>query len=155
MVDLKKEKGDKKTNQAIHVRRLVSRRIYKTDPNTGNWWLVFGKENKGVGYWPKSLFSSLSDFASLIGWGGETYSRSISPSPPMGSGRLPKEGYRKACYQRQLQLVDETNSLRDPLPKKIYTECDQPKCYNGIHGSLKGLWRYYFLFGGPGGNCGK
>jgi hypothetical protein len=39
----------------------------------GDWWLYFGYDNRNlgaVGYWPKSIFSSMVEQATSIQWGG-------------------------------------------------------------------------------------
>ncbi|KAK9670029.1 hypothetical protein RND81_13G171800 [Saponaria officinalis] len=57
----------------------------------GNWWLSFVKsDGRGflIGYWPKTLFSTMVEAASQIEWGGEIYNPGASkPQPEMGSGK--------------------------------------------------------------------
>lgn len=70
-------------------------------------------------------------------------------SPPMGSGHFADEGYARAAYEQELQIVgvsDKWTYVDDDL---LQYNADIQKCYtvdkldtdNG------------FLYGGPGGNC--
>ncbi|ONK74046.1 uncharacterized protein A4U43_C03F2230 [Asparagus officinalis] len=64
--------------------------------DTGDWWLYYGPNgDQPVGYWPKSLFTTLADKASQIYIGGEVTFKRGGPSPPMGSGHYAVEGYKK------------------------------------------------------------
>ena len=119
------------------------------DPNGGDWWMQFG-EDSVVGYWPSSLFSHLSDSASMIEWGGEVVNVAQNgehTSTQMGSGHFPEEGFAKASYFRNIQTVDEGNSLRPPQSISTFTE--QSNCYDLRNGN-NGEWGSYFYFGGPG-----
>ncbi|KAI4323318.1 hypothetical protein L6164_022933 [Bauhinia variegata] len=124
------------------------------DPKEGNWWMQFGN-NHVLGYWPGPLFSYLTDSASMIEWGGEVVnSRSDGQhtTTQMGSGHFPEEGFGKASYFKNIQIVDGENKLRAPKDLGIYTE--QPNCYNVQTGNA-GDWGNYFYYGGPGrsSNC--
>ncbi|EXC46297.1 hypothetical protein L484_001292 [Morus notabilis] len=122
------------------------------DPKEGNWWMQFGN-NYVLGYWPGFLFPYLSDSASMIEWGGEVVnseSEGQHTSTQMGSGRFPDEGFGKASYFRNIQIVDGSNNLRDPKDIGTYTE--QPNCYDVKTGKM-GDWGSYFYYGGPGRNA--
>nr|TKW01536.1 hypothetical protein SEVIR_8G187500v2 [Setaria viridis] len=54
------------------------------DPKGGNWWLQVGSDV--LGYWPSSMFCYLSD----------------------------KEGFGKASYIKNIQVVDSSNNLKLP-----------------------------------------
>ncbi|KAM3686408.1 hypothetical protein ACJW31_11G197100 [Castanea mollissima] len=116
------------------------------DPNGGNWWLQVG-DKYILGYWPASLFLSLFDSASEIHWGGEVINSQQGDehtSTQMGSGHFPDEGYSRASYFNNFQIVDSSNILT--APKNSSTLAEKPKCYNVINlGSL-------FYYGGPGRN---
>ncbi|KAI3743007.1 hypothetical protein L1987_60708 [Smallanthus sonchifolius] len=119
------------------------------DPEEGNWWMQFGN-GKVLGYWPATLFSYLTESASLIEWGGEvvnTASDGQHTTTQMGSGEFPREGFTKASYFRNIQVVDESNNLR--APKDISTYSEQPNCYDVKTGS-NGNWGNHFYYGGPG-----
>ncbi|KAL5541170.1 hypothetical protein UlMin_004784 [Ulmus minor] len=121
------------------------------DPKEGNWWMQFGNEYV-LGYWPAFLFPYLSDSASMIEWGGEVVNSEAEgqhTSTQMGSGHFPDQGFGKASYFRNIQIVDGSNKLRDPQGLGIFTE--QPNCYNVKTGKM-GDWGNYFYYGGPGRN---
>ncbi|KAJ0735536.1 putative neprosin [Helianthus annuus] len=121
------------------------------DPDEGNWWMQFGN-GKVLGYWPATLFSYLTESASLIEWGGEvvnTASDGQHTTTQMGSGQFPQEGFSKASYFRNIQIVDESNSLRDP--KDLSTFSEQPNCYD-VKTGINGNWGSHFYYGGPGRN---
>ena len=113
--------------------------------------MQFGNDQV-LGYWPALLFSYLSDSASMIEWGGEVVNSEADgqhTSTQMGSGHFPGEGFGKASYFRNIQIVDGTNSLRPP--KDIGTFTEQSSCYNVQHGN-HGEWGSYLYYGGPGRN---
>ncbi|XP_074581561.1 protein neprosin-like [Curcuma longa] len=119
------------------------------DPKEGNWWMQFGRDYV-LGYWPSFLFSYLSDSASMIEWGGEAVNSEpdgVHTSTEMGSGHFPEEGYSKASYFRNIQIVDGSNNLRAPTRVGSFTE--QSNCYNVQNGN-NGEWGQYFYYGGPG-----
>ncbi|GLJ20830.1 hypothetical protein SUGI_0379760 [Cryptomeria japonica] len=128
----------------------ISLLVWK-DPNHGNWWLEFG-DGLLVGYWPAFLFSHLADHASMIQWGGEivnTRPGGVHTSTQMGSGHFAAEGFSKASYFRNLQVVDWDNSLI-PLTN-LQVLADHPECYD-IQGGVNNKWGNYFYYGGPGRN---
>ncbi|XP_059308460.1 protein neprosin-like [Lycium ferocissimum] len=128
----------------------VSILIWK-DPKHGNWWLEFGS-GVLVGYWPSFLFSHLRNSASMIQFGGEIVNSNPSgfhTSTQMGSGHFAGEGFGKASYFRNLQVVDSDNSLV-PL-SNLKVVADHPNCYD-IQGGINSVWGNYFYYGGPGKN---
>ncbi|KAG6536308.1 hypothetical protein ZIOFF_001361 [Zingiber officinale] len=121
------------------------------DPKEGNWWLQFGRDYV-LGYWPSFLFSYLADSASMIEWGGEVVNSEPDgehTSTEMGSGHFPEEGYSKASYFRNIQIVDGSNNLRAPTGVGAFTE--QSNCYDVQNGN-NGEWGQHFYYGGPGRN---
>ncbi|CAN6363160.1 unnamed protein product [Urochloa humidicola] len=114
------------------------------DPNTHNWWLQVGGTN--LGYWPSSIFTGLAISASLVEWGGEVYSPSMTT--PMGSGHFPEEGFGKASYIRTIQVVDSSNHLKSP--KGVGLIAGNPNFYNVKSGVSSDNWGTYIYFGGPG-----
>ncbi|CAJ2676129.1 unnamed protein product [Trifolium pratense] len=129
----------------------------KQDQSTGHWWLIIQLESIYVGYWPKELFTHLSTGASLIKFGGQTYTPPNKDSPPMGSGRLPKEKFRNSAFMQNLEIIDsEYNEVgvadRDMKP---YTDTNS-ECYDLAYNGYQGpVYKQAFLYGGPGGrNCG-
>ncbi|KAL3628870.1 hypothetical protein CASFOL_027916 [Castilleja foliolosa] len=121
------------------------------DPKHGHWWLEFGP-GLLVGYWPSFLFSHLRGHASMVQFGGEivnTRSTGHHTSTQMGSGHFAYEGFGKASYFRNLQVVDWDNSLI-PL-NNLHLLADHPNCYN-IRAGKNNAWGNYFYYGGPGRN---
>ncbi|CAO2832868.1 unnamed protein product [Amaranthus hypochondriacus] len=122
------------------------------DPKEGNWWMQFGNDYV-LGYWPSFLFSYLSESASMIEWGGEVVNSEADgqhTSTQMGSGHFPEEGFGKASYFRNIQVVDESNNLK--APKDIGTFTEQSNCYDVQTGSNSD-WGHFFYYGGPGRNA--
>ncbi|XP_062179293.1 protein neprosin-like [Phragmites australis] len=123
------------------------------DPKQGHWWLQLGS-GALVGYWPSSLFTHLGARADMVQFGGEV----VNARPPgaphtttqMGSGRFPGEGYARAAYFRNAQVVDWDNSLVPAAGLRL--KADRPGCYD-IAGGSGGAWGAYFYYGGPGRNA--
>ncbi|KAJ7973574.1 Protein of Unknown Function (DUF239) [Quillaja saponaria] len=128
----------------------ISILIWK-DPKIGNWWMSFG-EGTLVGYWPAELFTHLADHATMVEWGGEvvnTRADGQHTSTQMGSGHFAEDGFGKASYFRNLEVVDADNSLSSV--KDILTLAENTNCYN-IKSSYNNEWGSYFYYGGPGNN---
>ncbi|KAF8379992.1 hypothetical protein HHK36_027460 [Tetracentron sinense] len=131
--------------------------VYK-DPGTGNWWYLVKTDkakNEPVGYWPKSLFTGLADFASEIEFGGEVYSPPSKPPPPMGSGLFIPNIWPKTGFIGKIHTVNGFNKLVEPVSLTMATFSDKPDCY---HVKYQGFWgfivRYTMMYGGAGGpNC--
>ncbi|GAV58307.1 DUF239 domain-containing protein/DUF4409 domain-containing protein [Cephalotus follicularis] len=121
------------------------------DPKHGHWWLEFGS-GLLVGYWPDFLFSHLRSHASMVQFGGEivnSRSSGYHTSTQMGSGHFAEEGFQKASYFRNLQVVDWDNNLL-PLTS-LHLLADHPNCYD-IRQGKNNDWGTYFYYGGPGRN---
>ncbi|KAF3953080.1 hypothetical protein CMV_021439 [Castanea mollissima] len=65
-------------------------------------------------------------------------------STQMGSGHFPEEGFSRASYFKNLQIVDGSSILR--YPKKSFIVAEKPNCYNVTN------FVNYFYYGGPGRN---
>ncbi|KAF1867770.1 hypothetical protein Lal_00050203, partial [Lupinus albus] len=121
------------------------------DPKNGHWWLEYGSGIL-VGYWPAFLFSHLRNHAAMIQFGGEIVnsgSRSYHTSTQMGSGHFAEEGFRKAAYFRNLQVIDWDNNLI-PL-SNIHQKAQHSNCYD-LRAGTNNVWGTYFYYGGPGRN---
>ncbi|XP_023530832.1 uncharacterized protein LOC111793262 [Cucurbita pepo subsp. pepo] len=121
------------------------------DPKLGNWWMGFG-DNTLVGYWPAELFTHLADHATMVEWGGEVVnsrSNGQHTSTQMGSGHFANDGFGKASYFRNLEIVDSDNNLSDV--QEISTLAENTNCYN-IMSSYNDQWGTHFYYGGPGRN---
>lgn len=121
------------------------------DPKHGHWWLQLGN-GLLLGYWPVFLFSHLRSHASMVQFGGEVVNSRSSgghTGTQMGSGHFADEGFEKAAYFRNLQVVDWDNNLL-PL-SNLHVLADHPACYN-IRQGKNNVWGTYFYYGGPGRN---
>ncbi|CAH9080496.1 unnamed protein product [Cuscuta epithymum] len=119
------------------------------DPKLGNWWMGFG-DNTLVGYWPAELFTHLADRATMVEWGGEVVNSRATgehTSTQMGSGRYAEDGFKKASYFRNLEVVDSDNGLTSV--RDISTLAENTDCYD-IKSSYSEEWGTYFYYGGPG-----
>ncbi|KEH37727.1 DUF239 domain protein [Medicago truncatula] len=105
----------------------------------------------------KQLFNHLGMGASKIRFGGQTYAPPNTDSPPMGSGRLPKEKFENSGFMGQLRIIDSQYNEADVKPENMKPYRDtNSNCYDVIYNGFEGrLYRQAFLYGGPGGrNCG-
>ncbi|XP_059665695.1 protein neprosin-like [Cornus florida] len=128
----------------------VSILIWK-DPKLGNWWMGFG-ENMLVGYWPAELFTHLAEHATMVEWGGEVVNSQPNgkhTATRMGSGRFAEDGFGKASYFRNIEVVDSDNSLSSA--QDISTLAENTNCYS-IKSSYNSGWGTHFYYGGPGNN---
>ncbi|KAK9087676.1 hypothetical protein Syun_030070 [Stephania yunnanensis] len=121
------------------------------DPKVGNWWMRFGEDTL-VGYWPARLFTHLTDRATMVEWGGEVVNSRLSgrhTSTHMGSGQFAEEGFGRASYFRNLEVVDADNSLSSVA--EVSTLAENTNCYD-IKSFYSNDWGTYFYYGGPGNN---
>ncbi|VVA97502.1 unnamed protein product [Arabis nemorensis] len=128
----------------------ISILIWK-DPKEGHWWMQFGN-GYVLGYWPSFLFSYLTESASMIEWGGEVVNSQADGHhswTQMGSGHFPEEGFSKASYFRNIQVVDGSNNLKAPKGLGVFTE--KSNCYDVQTGNNDD-WGHFFYYGGPGKN---
>ncbi|KAJ1255352.1 hypothetical protein BS78_K258000 [Paspalum vaginatum] len=129
--------------------------VWKDPRPRGHWWLQLGSGGgELVGYWPSALFTRLAARAAMVQFGGEVVNARPAGAPhtptQMGSGRFPAEGYARAAYFRNVQVVDWDNSLVPAAGLRMLA--DRPGCYD-IAGGSGGAWGTYFYYGGPGRNA--
>ncbi|XP_059441990.1 protein neprosin-like [Corylus avellana] len=144
---------NKISNYGSKDQYVIQCNIFK-DPKSGNWWVAYDNLEETIGYWPNSLFTSLSSSASEISWGGGVYSDSNEASPPMGNGHFAEEGYEKAAYFRDIQIIDESNKMVFPVENLLHFFTDSPKCYSIAAFDTRQA-HHAFLYGGPGGSCAE
>lgn len=113
--------------------------------------MAFGKNKQVVGYWPKSLFNTLSSHATKVYFGGLVRSPMDKASPAMGSGHFAKEGLRSACYSADLSLVNGSNVYTRIQEDQFEFYNSGPGCYDTGHLMNMQQGTQGFLFGGPGG----
>ena len=135
----------------LHGKCMMTKWSGAQDPKHGHWWLELGP-GVVVGYWPSGLFTHLAHHARMVQFGGEV----VNTRPPgshtatqMGSGHFPGEGFDRAAYFRNLQVVDWDNNIIRASGLKLLA--DHPGCYD-IQGGFNGRWGTYFYYGGPGRN---
>ncbi|KAM0933073.1 putative neprosin [Dioscorea sansibarensis] len=123
------------------------------DPVTTNWWFICGPEKKLVGYWPSKLFTTLTQYATRLEFGG-TAGRNGGNDifPPMGSGHFPDEGYGKSCLFQMVKYFDSKSQAND-LPLVLATSTSNSPCYKVGNLTKSDNTGNYFYFGGPGGTC--
>ncbi|XP_042388063.1 uncharacterized protein LOC121980166 [Zingiber officinale] len=121
------------------------------DSQTGNWWVTYNNQLP-LGYFPKELLPKMQDHASVIQMGGHVNSPLSVPSPPMGSGHSSNEGWNKAAYFIQVQLVTRSNNLIRLNPVFTFTTCDISDyyCVSDKHYTYDENV-YVFAYGGVGG----
>ncbi|XP_015084414.2 uncharacterized protein LOC107027882 [Solanum pennellii] len=80
------------------------------DVANGNWWVMLGEDYKQVGFWPKSIFTTLQAYATGGKYGGITYSPQGLQFPPMGSGLFPKRNLLENAYFRKCTFMCFVNN---------------------------------------------
>ncbi|KAJ1277107.1 hypothetical protein BS78_05G268900 [Paspalum vaginatum] len=103
------------------------------DPKQGNWWLQVG--NDVLGYWPSSIFTHLAASATTM----SEHQR-----------HRWAEGFGKASYIRNIQVVDSSYTLQSPSGLDLFAS--RPNCYNVLNGSAGIKFGTYIYYGGPGRN---
>ncbi|KAF2595240.1 hypothetical protein F2Q70_00042383, partial [Brassica cretica] len=120
------------------------------DPHSGHWWLKFST-NLAIGYWPSTLFTHLQNGATEVQWGEEIANKKDQPqhtTTKMGRGNFAQEGWRKASYFRNLEIIDEGEITRPPFGT-VYTYMSHESCYN-IKPGIHNVWGLCFYYCGPG-----
>ncbi|KAM0930029.1 hypothetical protein ACQ4PT_001209 [Festuca glaucescens] len=123
--------------------------IFK-DPKTKNWWLSYGEDNTPIGYWPSSLFTSINNKGNFSFWGGYVSGPTASSdSPQIGSGHFASEGYGKASFMRNIQIVDENSKLVTPNEYKDRYGTSDTRKYS-VDGYKVNKYGMHMYYGGPG-----
>lgn len=106
-----------------------------------------------LGWWPQSLFKSLSDRANIIHWSGDVNYQYNETGPSMGSGHFASERDGKAASFEECFGFDYDGNLyrKDYNPFPLV---DRPECYNISPWSNRPAGYPHFFYGGPGG-CSK
>ncbi|XP_049378374.1 uncharacterized protein LOC125843204 [Solanum stenotomum] len=124
------------------------------DTTSGNWWVMLGEDYKQVGFWPKSIFTTLQAHALSAQYGGITYSPQGLPFPPMGSGLFPNKNLLENAYFRKctfMYVVDDkvvTYSLDHIGTNQFESSTNLYKVQDFIdQGDVLG---HLIVYGGPG-----
>jgi hypothetical protein len=118
----------------------------------GNWWLYWGggAASNALGYYPTSLYKggAMASHASEIDYGGEVVGTTSFPG--MGSGHFAKEGWTKACYQRNITYFPTAGGQ---VNASLTASQSWPNCYTAQVIMYAAPWLETEFYGGPGGNC--
>ncbi|XP_049931845.1 uncharacterized protein LOC116247428 [Nymphaea colorata] len=125
----------------------------RQDPKTANWWL--GINDEWIGYWPRTIFTTLASGATFLEWGGEIINggRTGHTTTDVGSGHFPSQGLDGVSDSfNNLQYVDQNYKVMKPTTVSAFAS--RPKCYNlKVLGDVGGNRGYTFFFGGTGRNA--
>ncbi|KAF2910128.1 protein neprosin [Oryza sativa Japonica Group] len=123
-------------------KQYITVRVSK-DQNSGDWEIYFGFDGKAkvIGYYPRSLFTSLSNKPVNIVFGGFALWKEHKPSPPMGSGIAPP---KNAASFSNLKFFDAAGNAH-PIDHDLAHVSD---CYP-VTDVRDGM----FSYGGPGNVC--
>ncbi|KAL5205506.1 hypothetical protein ABZP36_033715 [Zizania latifolia] len=128
----------------------ITVKIFKSKDDE-DWWVYFGRDMTNlnpVGFWPKSIFTTLVDSANHVTWGGYAIGLRGNPSPPMGDGQWPGTG---SATVQNIQLVNtDGQGYSEPVwPVALDVFTSNTKCYQASP-----FANNMFYYGGPGG-CTK
>jgi hypothetical protein len=122
-----------------------------------NWW--FQCNGRWIGYYPASLFmgnqsvfSTLGDHASTIGFWGEIGDVNEPTKTQMGSGYWAEDGWTYSAFQSNLMVqTDRGGGLSEYEGGSGWTS--DPTLWDIITSMKSGTnWGSYFWMGGPGNN---
>ncbi|EFH57643.1 predicted protein [Arabidopsis lyrata subsp. lyrata] len=122
------------------------------DGFSGNWGLKMS--NEIIGYWPKELFQHLSNGASLIRYGGNTYLSPDGFSPPMGNGHFPVPDFKKTAHFKNIGIINSDYKADYIDDRKVRLYADSNSCFRVSYWGYTKFTGKAFSFGGPGGKCG-
>ncbi|KAM3315061.1 hypothetical protein ACQJBY_033679 [Aegilops geniculata] len=126
-------------------RQTITIRVSK-ESSSGDWWLYYGINGVPipVGYFPASLFDSLSTKATQISTGGHARSTKNTIAPPMGSGAFASNPGQAASIH-DIWLIHK-DGRSTPIGNDARTKVTDGKLY-----SASPIGRAQFFYGGPGG----
>ncbi|KAK9735860.1 hypothetical protein RND81_04G233300 [Saponaria officinalis] len=123
----------------------------KKHQDDGNWWLsgITSSGEIGIGYWPKSLFSSpLAEVANQVQWGGEIGNAGASyPQPEMGSGIVADYNTNLSAFFQQVTIVNESFQNVQPDDTEKDADCS-PYYLSRDRDSHDAYWGRLIFFGG-------
>ncbi|XP_021728996.1 uncharacterized protein LOC110696039 [Chenopodium quinoa] len=116
-------------------------------PDDGNWWLsiYMASSNIQIGFWPKSLFTSLADSAAQIEWGGQINNPGdrTPDDPEMGSGIKATDDFTRSAA---IFDVSVDKGVLIPGESEIYAECNDYTVYDA---GTRDFWGRLIFYGGP------
>ncbi|XP_040385793.1 uncharacterized protein LOC102700295 [Oryza brachyantha] len=134
------------------ARQKITIKVFRDKP-TGNWWKHYGfnRASAAMGYYPASLFTTLTEKATNILFGGSALAVDGVPSPAMGSGSLPSIMSDRAASMEGISLIDEDGRVAPFDAETIKTEtmsfcyamtpifgANSSRCVCGGHGGCVG-----------------
>ena len=119
------------------------------DGLSGHWWLKVDHQN--IGYWPKHIFTLLTNDARYFEFGGEVYRNINKPCPPMGNGRFPNNNMTQVIFHKRNMSLEYNIRDTESAIMDTYTSNAGYKVVNW--GNQGGNMRKVITYGGPGGNC--
>ncbi|KAJ4760706.1 hypothetical protein LUZ62_071081 [Rhynchospora pubera] len=140
--------------------RYITIRI-KKDEKTGDWSLY--REDEGgtiggmtlLGWWPQSLFKSLSDRANVIQWTGEVNYQYNETGPSMGSGHFSDEHEGKAAGFFDVCGFDSSGLkyiyAYRPIPLVDKSYCYDISPWYDPDFNYPAVITHHFFYGGPSG----
>ena len=122
-----------------------------------NWW--FRCNGKWIGYYPvhlfmgnQSVFSTLGDHASAIGFWGEIGDVNEPTKTQMGSGYWAEDGWTYSAFQSNLKVQSDRGGGLEDYDGGAGSTSD-PTLWDIITHMKSGTdWGSYFWMGGPGNN---
>ncbi|GAB4858670.1 hypothetical protein Ancab_010142 [Ancistrocladus abbreviatus] len=131
--------------------------LFHKDNKTGNWWLlehIAESSNEPVGYWPKELFPSMAEYATIAQFGGKVYSPPDIPTKtPMGTGHFVPNDFKRTCFSSEIGFVDSQSGYFDPEGLTMAVLADTPDIYKADYlGDISKEYPqkgYTLVFGGP------
>uniref|UniRef100_A0A0C9S7S0 TSA: Wollemia nobilis Ref_Wollemi_Transcript_12891_1632 transcribed RNA sequence n=1 Tax=Wollemia nobilis TaxID=56998 RepID=A0A0C9S7S0_9CONI len=151
--------------QTIEIGWHVDPQIYSNDPQLPHLFVYWTEDADGTpayvlyidnvktGYWPRSLFQSLSIAANDVDMGGEVcfHDNGQATITEMGSGKFPSQGLGRAAYVRQIEIRDAAGDIVSQRPSTLFRNNDA--CYDIVPALLDSsdpYWGVHFFYGGPG-----
>jgi hypothetical protein len=105
----------------------------------------FKSEPVGVGYFPRSLFTYLTQKANGLYFGASVIAKMTLPTPSMGSGALPNVGQGRAASFTNLKIIDQ-DGRSSPITTDWSRFVTDDKCHY-----ITPIDHAQYLYGGPGG----
>ncbi|CAH9075608.1 unnamed protein product [Cuscuta epithymum] len=129
----------------------VTIEIIKVSSNPPGWYQMFNGQILGM--WTSSIFSSMSESAIQLRFGGECFKpEGEEASAQMGSGVFVNAQYDKTSYMRQITYTDLVYGGANLDNSRV--QVHESRCYYvaGNTYNTKDPWyAYNFFFGGRGG----
>jgi hypothetical protein len=112
--------------------------------------VAYGEQNTPIGYWPSSIFQYMKDKCDFAFWGGYVQGPTASTnSPQLGSGHFASEGFGKASFIKNIQIVDKNNRLATPDVHRSFPGSTNSSKYTSSNYEVNNYGMHVY-YGGPG-----